>query len=190
MTQRSVTAGFTFVSWSLLPFPLRLIGTSFGGSSWNVITSQASKGIWEFTRCEGKSQQHCKQQKPEERTSASWDKSAHQAGAIASVNSWGELEPHGIRGIDLIRGPAANLELRMSGESELSFPADQMRSDQRARWNYFILPKAPFRTRARAAGLMPVVFLKPWWAILRAEWGGSFKDCLGKTNWNNHSWKL
>lgn len=74
-------------------------------------------------------------------------------GARASASSWGELEPCGMRRRDHIRGPAANLELRRSAESELTFPADQMGSDQRARWNYFIQHEVPFRTRARAAQL-------------------------------------
>lgn len=131
----------------------------------------------------GKSQKHWREQKAEE-----WglcqQREISQMGAHAKASSWGELEPHGIRRIDHIGRPAANLELQRSEESELTSPADQLGSDQRAWWNDFIEPKAPFRTRARAAQLVPMAHYRGFrWAIpresiLRPEWGGSFRDCL------------
>lgn len=87
---------------------------------------------------------------------ASREKSACQMGANVRAGSWEELEPHGIRRIDHSGGPGANLELERSGENELTSPADQLGSHQRARWNDFIQPKAPFRTRARVVQLVPM----------------------------------
>lgn len=52
--------------------------------------------------------------------------------ANASVSSCEELEPCGVR-IDHSRRPAAKLEVQGPGESRLTFPADQIRSDQRVR---------------------------------------------------------
>lgn len=88
----------------------------------------------------GKTQKHWREQKPEEWGSCQ-QRETSQMGANARASSWGELELHGIR-IDHIGGPAANLELQRSEESELTSPADQLGSDQRARWNDFIEPKA------------------------------------------------
>lgn len=101
-------------------------------------------------------------------------------GANASVSSWGELEPRGTGRADRPQSRAtANLELQRSGESELTFPAVQMGSHQRARWNYFIRPEAPFRTGARATLWVPValdrVILRE--SILKTKWRGSFRNC-------------
>lgn len=104
-----------------------------------------------------------------------------RVGPDASVSSWGELEPCGVRRIDWMRGPAANLEVQRSAECKLTFPADQMGSDQRARWSYFIWPKAPFRTRARAARWVPMAHWRviPRESILKTEWGDNFRGCPG-----------
>lgn len=157
MAQRWVNVGFGFLSWSLLHlFHLSLIGTSYGGSSWNVVIAQASWDAWKFTRSQGKLRSIDENKSQRNGASASGEKSACQMGANAREGSWEELEPHGIRRIDHTEGPGANLELERSGESELTSPADQLGSHQRARWNDFIQPKAPFRTRARVAWLVPM----------------------------------
>lgn len=103
-----------------------------------MITSQTSWGIWELTGSQGENLSSFAENKSQRNgTSSSKDKSVCQDGANASGSSWGELEPHGKRRIDHIGGPTANLELQRSDESELTFPDDQMGSDQRARWDYF-----------------------------------------------------
>lgn len=66
--------------------------------------------------------------------------------ANASVSSCEELEPCGVRRIDHSRRPAAKLEVQGTGESRLTLPADQIRSDQRVRQNYFVQPKHPSET--------------------------------------------
>ncbi|VTJ78703.1 Hypothetical predicted protein, partial [Marmota monax] len=128
--------------------------------NWYLIWGQQSKcvynsgllGDWEFTGSEEKTHQHCRETKANV-ARPKQIKDCARMGAHAGASSWGELEPCGMRRRDHTRGPVANLELWRGAESELTFPADQMGSDQRARWNYCIQHEVPFRTRARAAQL-------------------------------------
>lgn len=95
-----------------------------------MITSQASRDSWEFIRRWGNSEE-LKRTKargmgsvPAERNQP--DGSQCQGKQLRRARtSWYQKNRHN-------GGPAANLELQRSEESELTSPADQLGSDQRA----------------------------------------------------------